>query len=126
MKILAGVVAAAALVAAGCAKEAGVLAPPGMASARAKTAITLADATRTNLPPAPILIRSGAPGEEASAAAELARYLTQISGAKFEVKTATTNLPERAILVGPIDIAVPPDLGPDGFIIRTRASICTS
>lgn len=54
-------------------------------------------------------------------AAELAAYLSKISGAKFAAAPAPATLPERCIIVGPVNGdtgATQADLEPDAFRIR--------
>jgi hypothetical protein len=71
-------------------------------------------------PPAPVLFPAKAAIEEVEAARELAKYLGQISGQPFSASAATGPVPARAVLVGPIGMAPPKDLGPDGFVIRAQ------
>jgi len=79
------------------------------------------------LPPAPVLIRSDAPPREKQAAEALARYLSQISAAEFKVIAAEPQIPERAILVGDVDVQPPDGVSDEGFVIRAeggRLRIC--
>ncbi len=77
--------------------------------------------------PAAVMVRKNAPAKEKQAATELARYLSQISGAEFGVRTADETLPERAILVGEVGLSPPRDVSAEGFLIQTdgqRLRIC--
>ncbi len=77
--------------------------------------------------PAAVLIRREAPNQEKQAANELARYLSQISGAEFQVSNAAQDLPQRAILVGELQFEPPKDVTREGFVIRTegqRLRVC--
>jgi hypothetical protein len=66
-----------------------------------------------------ILVRQDALDLDKTAANELAKYLKQVTGADFKVQAATPPLPEKAILVGPVELQAPADLGEDGFVIQT-------
>jgi len=70
--------------------------------------------------PCPILIPKDSNKRTQEAAQELARYLGQMSGAKFAVETAPDPLPDRAILVGRFEQPSHDEVGSDGFVIRTE------
>ena len=111
------VIMAAALVCS-CSTESSAR-PGGRAAPRAPAVILVGK----DQPPCPILIRPKAPRDENLAAKQLAAYLKQISGATFSVKTAPEPLPDRAILVGPLGVRLPADLGEEGYVIRTRGKV---
>jgi len=69
--------------------------------------------------PAPIYCPAG-PGQERSAAADLAGYLSRISGAKFVVAAAPADLPTRGVFVGRLPGAPGENLAPDAFRIRAE------
>ena len=78
-----------------------------------------------------VVVHRGATPAERHAAEELARFLEQISGAKFPLQLAEAPVPEaaRAIAVGPeaaAAVIAPPEigrLGSEGYIYRTRGSV---
>lgn len=72
--------------------------------------------------PLPVVVRKDAAALEKRAAGELARYLSQISGAEFAVINATEPLPERAILIGEVDGPRPQELSREGFFIHAEGS----
>ena len=69
----------------------------------------------------PIVTTPKPPGPEAAAAKDLARYLKAITGADFPVQVATTAPAGRAILLGALAGAPPPELRGDGFVVRVTA-----
>ena len=79
--------------------------------------------------PLTIYTTGGPTGPNKVAAADLAAYLTKISGAKFTVAATPSPLPDRGIFVGPTenktndaDIPNPADLAPDAFRIRVSTN----
>lgn len=77
--------------------------------------------------PLPVVVRKDADTLEKRAATELARYLSQISGAEFQVVNTIDPLPQGAIVVGDAGTVRPEALSREGFIIRTngqRLRIC--
>jgi len=77
--------------------------------------------------PLPVVVWRDADSLEKRAATELAKYLSEISGAEFSVVNPSESLPERAILIGDIGIERPKGLSREGFLIRTegqRLRVC--
>jgi hypothetical protein len=70
--------------------------------------------------PVPVVVASDADAQEKRAASELARYLSQISGAEFSVTSATDPLPAAAVLVGDVGISRAAKLSREGFVIQTE------
>lgn len=70
--------------------------------------------------PAPVVVRRTADAMEKRAAAELAKYLSAMTGREFSVTVAGDSLPERAVLIGDIGIPRPKKLSREGFLIQTR------
>lgn len=77
-----------------------------------------------------IVLPSKATPAEKRAGRELRHFLKEISGARLPIRTDAQQLPDRAILLGTSETnrhieslglpPLPPDLGEDGFVIRTK------
>ena len=77
--------------------------------------------------PLPVIVRRDADALEKRAASELARYLSQISGAEFHISNTISPLPDNAIVIGDAGVTRPEKLSREGFIIQTdgqRLRIC--
>lgn len=85
--------------------------------AAAADAIVLVDEQH---PPCPIVVEPDISRPVRQAVRDLARYLGQIAGQPFAVQTYTGVLPDRAIVIGPIDFQPPDDLGRTGYILTVR------
>jgi hypothetical protein len=71
-------------------------------------------------PPCPIIVDIKDNPVEELAAKQLAVYLKKITGKDFEVKPYVEPIPQRAIVIGKHGNEPFTELGPDGFIIKTK------
>jgi hypothetical protein len=82
---------------------------------------------QSGVPTGSIVQQTGATQPEINAAQELASMLGQITGAKFQIETNSTNIPKHSIIIGPGDFAEKlfPEidlskLGPEEFVMRVK------